>query len=134
MCIAGVAFRKGLMLTNDCPCPGNNLTYECTTVGEGSTVWQGGIFDCPDRSNEITLRHINFASTVTGECNAGAVVGESLRAVDNCYTSQLSILYTEEYVGKTVACAYDNGITTTVVGTSPITHNTTGIHACVCLQ
>ena len=57
-------------------------------------MWQGaGVFDCPNHSNEIVLRHINFGSSVMGECNAGAIIGQSLRVVGNCYTSQLLVEY-----------------------------------------
>ena len=75
-------------------------------------MWQGdGVFDCPDFSNEILLRHINFGSSEMGECNAGAIVGRSLRVTDgNRYTSQLSIAYNEQFNGKNVTCAHDDGL------------------------
>ena len=73
-------------------------------------MWQGdGVFDCPDFSNEILLRHINFGSSVMGECNAGAIVGRSLRADGNRYTSQLSVVYNEQFNGKNITCAHDDG-------------------------
>ena len=115
------------MLTNDCPCPGHNITFQCSTIGQGSTVWLGDdVFDCPDHSNEIILRHINFASTVIGKCNAGAIVGSSLSVTDNSYTSELNVMYMEDFTGKSITCVHDNGIATTAVGSLPITHSLIG--------
>ena len=91
-------------------------------------MWQGTeVFDCPDFSNEIVLRHLNFGSSVMGECNTGAIVGRSLRVEDNCYTSQLSIVYSERLNGKNVTCAHDNGITVSLRLSLTITHNMIGI-------
>ena len=74
-------------------------------------MWLGdGVFDCPDFFNEILLRHTNFGSSVMGECNAGAIVGRSLRADGNRYTSQLSIVYNEQFNGKNFTCAHDDGL------------------------
>ena len=124
----GIASRNQLILTNDCPCPGQNLTFECTIVGGGTTEWQGAeVFDCPDFSNEILLRHNNFGSTVMGECNAGAIVGRSLRVEDNCYTSQLSVVYSESLNGRNVICAHDDGFAISSRISLMITHNMIGI-------
>ena len=91
-------------------------------------MWQGAeVFDCPDFSNEIVLRHLNFGSSVMGECNAGAIVGRSLRVEDNCYTSQLSVVYNERLNGKNVTCAHDSGITISLRLSLTITHNMIGI-------
>ena len=75
-------------------------------------MWLGdGVFDCPDFSNEILLRHINFGSSEMGECNSGAIVGRSLRVTDgNRYTSQLNVVYNEQFNGKNVTCAHDDGL------------------------
>ena len=89
-------------------------------------MWRGDIFDCPDHSNEIILRHINFDSSVTGECNAGAVIGRGLRIDGNCYTSELSIVYRESFAGRNVTCMYDNGIAVLSTVSAMIIHNTIG--------
>ena len=124
----GIGAQNRLILTNDCPCPGQNLTFECTIVGGGTTLWQGAeVFDCPAHSNEIVLRHINFGSSVMGECNAGAIVGQSLRVESNSYTSRLSVVYSERLNGKNVTCAYDNGLTVSSRISLMITHSMTGI-------
>ena len=68
-------------------------------------MWQGAqVFDCPDFSSEIVLPHNNFGSSVMGECNAGSIVGRSMRVDGNCYTSQLTVEYN-------ITCAHDNGFT-----------------------
>ena len=42
------------MILDDCQlCQGHNLTYECTVVGGGATVWKGTAFDCPLADDEI---------------------------------------------------------------------------------
>ncbi len=126
-----IGSQNRLILTNDCPCPGQNLTFECTIVGGGTTVWQGAqVFDCPDFFNEILLRHINFGSSVMGECNAGAIVGRSLRVDGNRYTSQLSVAYNERLNGKNITCAHDDGFTISSRISLVITQDSTGINNC----
>ena len=91
-------------------------------------MWQGAeVFDCPAHSNEIALRHTNFGSSVMGECNAGAIVGQSLRVEGNSYTSQLSVVYRERLNGKNVTCAHDNGLTVSSRVSLMITHSMIGI-------
>ena len=90
-------------------------------------MWQGSaVFDCPNHSNEIVLRHINFGSSVSGECNNGAIIGESLGFNENSYTSQLSILYKDEFAGRNVTCIHDNGITLISLLSLTIVHNNIG--------
>ena len=94
-----------LTLINDCPCPGHNITFECTVTGGGMTVWQGSsVFNCPNNNNEIMiiLHHINFDSSVIVVCNDGAIIVENLRVDGNSYTSQLNIIYKEQFTGENV--------------------------------
>ena len=89
-------------------------------------MWQGsGVFDCPNHSDEIVLRHINFGSSVSGECNNGAIIGESLGFNKNSYTSQLSILYKDEFAGRNVTCIHDDGIYISMLSLM-IIHNNMG--------
>ena len=91
-------------------------------------MWQGAqVFDCPDFSNEILLRHNNFDSSVMGECNAGSIVGRSLRVDGNRYTSQLTIEYSESLNGKNITCAHDDGFTISSRLSLMITQNMIGI-------
>ena len=88
---------------NVCSCPNDVLTYTCTVVGGVATVWSGSAFDC--QTGGIVLRHIDFGSSGTsGSCNNGAIVGQSVEVVDDCYTSQLVITLSSEINNKTIQC------------------------------
>ena len=98
---------SSLSTTSGCTCP---MTYECTVVGRGATVWKGSIFDCMSSNNEIILLHDRFSSTVgtKGTCNNEAIVGKSVGVEDNHYTSQLNITAVKAgMIGKTVECIHD---------------------------
>lgn len=101
---------------------GSNLVFECSITVEtvGSTVFLGGILDCNSSSNEIILIHSRFnMSTGTSKtCNNGKVVGYSLPVYNsnNCYTSLLRITVTQDMIGKSITCVYDNGRTTKEIG------------------
>ena len=103
---------------NDCLCPGNIVTFECTIVGFGSTVWRGGAFDCP--LGQISLRHSQFASgSAVGECNNGAIIGRSVRVQNNdCFVSQLNVTLLSSLNGRTVECAHDDTTAITVIGST----------------
>ena len=92
-----------------CACSGEVLTFVCTTVGPGQTIWRGTAFNCTGESNEIILRHSEFDSPtgISGTCNSGAIVGQSL-GVENadCYTSQLSITIQSQFNNTTVEYVY----------------------------
>jgi hypothetical protein len=96
---------------NECVCPGDKLTYECTVQGSdtGATIWTGTAFSgC--QQNEILLLHRQFTPIGSGStrtCNNGAIVGQSLGVLGNHYTSQLNVTITPETAGKTITCAYD---------------------------
>lgn len=88
-----------------------NLTYECTTVGGGTTLWRGTAFNCAANGNEVALRHSLFRSPegATAQCNNGNITGHSLRLDQgNCYTSKLHVVYSPDLSGCTVECAHDN--------------------------
>ena len=108
-------FNAGSM--NGCVCPGDILTYECTVVGELSTVWTGNAFFCQSKNNEITLLHSRFESEngTSNSCNNGAIVGRSFGVQGNNYTSQLSVTITPETAGKTIICIGDDGTTTMLI-------------------
>jgi hypothetical protein len=100
-----------------CLCPGDILTYQCTVVGRGLTVWIGNAFICPSNNNEIALLHRRFESEngTSNSCNNGAIVGRSLAVEGNNYTSQLNVTITPETAGTTVECISDNGTTTMLI-------------------
>ena len=122
----GCAATNGpnLVLTSDsgseCTCPGQQLSYECTTVGPVATVWLGSAFQC--ENNNILLRHSQFTSLqgVSGTCNNGAIAGHSRRVEENCFTSQLNITVSSNMNGQTVQCAHNDGQTLSIIGTNEI--------------
>ena len=119
------------VLANRCVCLGDTLTYECTTMGVGSTVWTGSAFNnlwC----TEILLLHNRILNGGTnGTCNNGAtyIVARSLSVEGNNYTSQLSVTATPETAGKTIMCYSDNGSDVTLI--SHFVIPTIGLSCCV---
>lgn len=100
-------------------CQGFSLVLECSTKGEGSTVFNGNLLNC-SRLNEIALLHSRFNTPTgtSGTCNNGKVLGYSL-PVDNssnCYTSLLCIMVTPDMIEKSIRCAHDNGTAIKEIG------------------
>jgi hypothetical protein len=98
-----------ILLDDGCICPNHNITFQCTTVGGGITVWQGSAFQCPQSSDEIALRHAQFLGSV-GVCNDGAICAhaDSIPAA-NCFISNLTVYITPDLEGRAVRCEYDDG-------------------------
>lgn len=103
---------------NDCSCVGSVMSYKCSVVGDGYTVWRGSAFDCNNSGNEIILLHSNYASGTVRTCNDGQVVGRSLGVTNRCYNSQLNVNVTMKLEGKTVECVYESGTSTELIGFS----------------
>ena len=110
------------LVTSSCACPNYSVTYECTVVGQGATVWQGSALDCESSSSDIVLLHSRFtlASGTNVTCNNGGIVGQSLRVENKSYTSQLKVKVSSDLIGKTVECNYDNGTVATNIGSAII--------------
>ena len=104
----------------NCVCPGDVLTYNCTTVGGGNTDWGGSAFDCPMLSNEISLRHSQYSTEggTFGTCNN--IKAKSIGVVDSCYTSQLNVTLDGDYPkNATVTCSHSsNDRGETLIGSS----------------
>jgi hypothetical protein len=101
-------------MNNDCLCPGDTVTYECTVIGDngGITVWMGDFFRCPNGKREIGLLHNDFGSAQgirAYMCNNGNVVGRIIGAENGVFTSQLNVTLTFYSVGQSIECAHDNG-------------------------
>ena len=92
---------------DECICPGHDLTFECSILGNGVTVWQGSAFDCGSSSNQILLSHSRFEGA-TGHCNNRAIVASSIDVLpgtgDQCFISQLNVAVTDAMRNKTVEC------------------------------
>ena len=63
---------------------------------------------------------------MTGVCSSDEIVVRSLRVDGNTYTSQLSILFRESYVGTNVICIHDDGSRIALTASAAITKNGIG--------
>ncbi len=97
-----------------CVCAGHNVTFICSIVGGGSTIWNGTAFSCSSSNsvsnNQIFLRHSAFDSEMptSGMCNEGAIFGEAVDVEVTRYTSRLNVRVDSDIVGKNVSCIYDD--------------------------
>ena len=112
-----------LIVPNDtrCACVGKELTYTCTAVGGGSTLWTGTAFDCSN--NWINLRHSLFSDPnrgATGDCSGGALVGQSIGVTGNCYTSQLHVRVAADMNNETINCDHRPGTEINTIGESTL--------------
>ena len=100
---------------------GRVLTYTCTVIGTGNTLWAGTAFQCP--ANGIILRHERFTESggAVGECNSGAIQGRSIGVENSCYTSQLEVTVSATLSNKTVQCVHNSGVGIDTIGTSVVT-------------
>lgn len=112
----GFALQNGFPPPSGCICPGHILTFECTNVGGGITVWKGSFFNCPP-ANEIQITHdlsqFRGTNSFAGECNDGAVVASRLSVMDNnIFKSQLQVNRTASASlnGSTITCVHDGGV------------------------
>ena len=123
LCVCIGDGNAGLKLLDDeeCICPGQYLTYECTVVGElgGMSVWRGSVFNCT--SQEISLFHNKYESGAFGQC--GDITGQSLKVNTTdgnnsigYFVSQLSVPAGSNTAGKDIACQYDDGDAVVSVG------------------
>lgn len=121
MTIIGSAKGNTFQMLDGCICPGHNVTFECTTVGGGITVWEGTAFDCPLSSNEIQLRHTQFIDSIR-ICNNGDISGHAVAILPpDCFLSRLIVHITMELNGRTVICRHDDGVAVHTVNTSVLT-------------
>ena len=132
---AGVSVNNGFTQLDECICPGFNLTFECSILGSGLTVWQGSAFDCSSSSNQILLSHSQFEGRI-GHCNNGGIEASGIGVVpasngtdDQCFISQLRVAVTDAMKNKTVECIHDpSNLQPAVIGNTSLIF-TTGIHA-----
>ena len=105
-------------ITSECASPNNVLTFECsvliivnaTGISGRSLVWRGTALDCPSTINEITVLTSRVdASSKT--CNNGTIVGWNVVEPNSSnYSSRLNVtISSDNIIGKTITCDYDNG-------------------------
>ena len=107
-------------------CPGDVLTTECTTTGDGTTVWQGTAIQCD--YGEIILIHGRFSGPryPIATCNNGAIAAQGLRVISDSYISQLNVTVSPELSNTMVECWYDNGSVEIFIRSIQITVLATG--------
>ena len=110
--VRGICTDGGLTLLSSCVCSGQNVTYQCSTIGGGATLWQGSALGC-----ELVILHAQFFGASSQMCSNGETLTLAFPkgVVDNCYTSQLNVTVNASINNTNVICAYDNG-TRVVVG------------------
>ena len=111
----------------ECVCPGDTLTFQCTVIGKGSTVWQGSAFYCSESGGGLILRHHQFANgTLHKYCDGENVyvVARTIGVTDNSYISELSLIVSLEMTNKTVECVHDNGTHVNIVDTTAVSITT----------
>ena len=121
-----IGTRMGLDLIETCVCPhtSHNLTFQCTAVGAGNTIWRGNAFNCSESGHEISLRHSSFRYSEGALARCGNITGYSLRVKNNSYTSQISVVLSSHLLGHTIECVYDNGEELVVVGNTTVSITT----------
>jgi hypothetical protein len=104
-----------------CVCAGSVLTYTCTAVGTGNTLWTGTAFDCAAKG--IILRHERYTESggAAGDCSSGAIHGQSIGVENNCYTSEIDVTVSATFNNKTIQCIHNSGTGINTIGTSVIT-------------
>lgn len=88
-------------------------------------MWRGSAFQCPNKVNEIILRHSQFApGQASGFCGDGVVriTGVGFENVTNDqFISQVNVTTYADLNGRTIECAHDNGVTTVTIGVATVT-------------
>lgn len=102
---------------HQCACPGSVLTFNCTTVGLGTTLWTGSAFECRNSADQIILRNSQFASggiDASGSCNNGDIVAQAVNVDGTCHTSQLNVTVSSGLNQTSIECKYnsDEGLKT----------------------
>ena len=103
-----------------CTCPGDSVTFTCTTIGGEATLWSGSAFP---NNCDIMLNHSMFSDTgrVSGFCSDQGIVGLGVEGINNRYTSQLTVPVNSDSINRTVKCTVIyNSTTTSLIGTEVI--------------
>ena len=126
------ACTNAFTLNSGCTCPGYSVTFTCSILGGGNTIWKGSAFDCPSTSdsnnNQILLLHSRFGTdqNPSGSCNNGDIQGGGVSRVGGCFISELNVTITPGVVGKEIQCVHDNTSAEILIGSDNITVTTGG--------
>lgn len=113
---------SSLIQTSECVCSGYRVTFECSVMGSGITVWQGSAFNCSNSGGGISLRHSQYAHrAVYKECRNRNVSAHAIGIVENnIYVSELSLNVSMDMYNKTIECVHDNGTISKLIGTATV--------------
>ena len=102
------------IIPDSCTCPGDELIFECAIEGDEGTYWQGTALE-ESLQRRIFINHSHFYA-YSGEhidrnsCGtSGTVVVRTISAVNNTFTTQLTIIANQQLNGSTVECVSDRG-------------------------
>ena len=113
-----------MLNTRDCICPGISVvSFQCSIVGQGSSVWQGtALLSC----GVIILPHQRFGELGEPfqECSDGEIVAYGVNSSGNTYISQLDVLVSDKLRNKTVECIYNDGINERSIGSMALVVST----------
>ena len=96
------AIKSQLIASNQCTCPGHVVSFQCTVVGDGNTVYN--VTGCPD---QLTLLSTGFNDgTARRQCLNGAIRAYGVHADfhNKIFLSQLNIIPSQNYKDVTVEC------------------------------
>ena len=100
------------------------LTFNCTTVGFGTTLWNGTAFNCQNKGRQIILLNSVFSSGDTGSSGTCGdnVVARGINVDGNCHTSQLNVTVTSAELNQTsIVCWYSSNQGLSTVGRAVVT-------------
>ena len=117
-------------INDGCICPGGVLKLNCTAVGTGITTWTGMVFTQVGCSGAISLPHSQFPGLIARNESrfcpdmAPVINIKPFSIVDECYTSQLTVLKAgADLNGNTIVCQHDI-VGTTEIGSYTIEYTT----------
>ena len=97
------------------------MTYTCTSMGGGSTQWEGSAFDCSSSMNEIILRHSQYTGGTSDTCNNGDIMGKSVDVRGSSYTSQLTVTVDRDLSHNvTIKCTHNADQGQIIIGVSSL--------------
>jgi hypothetical protein len=89
-----------------CVCPGEEVTYTCSILGGGATLWSGTTLDCGPR--DIPLHHSNSFLPGTFPYCDGNITSEIVGRVGDCYISRLKVAAINKFNNTLIDCSFQD--------------------------
>ena len=94
-----------------CICPDSELTFDCTIIGRGATIWRASFINDCHGNEDVTLIHDNWFNQ-TQTCNGGAITAKAMGAdtANLIYTSRLiiNLMMISLSNGSSINCSHYN--------------------------